>query len=192
MNQVPARRPGRPPTRAGIDSTTARTICYHLAKGATREEACQKAGLPDTTRFRHFAKTEEYATLLAQALRGHILTEMAPMAVRVLESLLKDENLPPKVRLDAAKTILDRAGLDAGSGFDAARPPKPLSQMTPADIAKMLDNAKIIDHEDAEDVPFEEGDSLPLQEEPAHDEGSTEAAGVSEKAGASPVAKCME
>jgi hypothetical protein len=34
----------------------------------------------------------------------------APIALSVIERLVKDETTPPKIRLDAAKTLLDRAG----------------------------------------------------------------------------------
>ena len=38
------------------------------------------------------------------------LTAMAPAAVEVLANLMDDENASPKIRLEAAKAILDRAG----------------------------------------------------------------------------------
>lgn len=43
-------------------------------------------------------------------LRGRL----ASKALSVLEKILDDDNAPPGVRVDAAKTVLDRAGLAAG------------------------------------------------------------------------------
>ena len=44
---------------------------------------------------------------------------MAPAAVEVLASLMDDEDASPKIRLDAAKTILDRAGFVPPKALEA-------------------------------------------------------------------------
>src|SRR5205809_7263102 len=57
--------------------------------------------------------------------------EDAPLARKVLRQFVKDESMHPKIRLDAAKTLLDRGG------FIAPRPKddksvhdRPLNEMT--------------------------------------------------------------
>lgn len=67
----------------------------------------------------------------AHTLKGRL----ASKALGVLEKILDDDNAPAGVRLDAAKTILDRAGLSAVRVPDAVdHDDKPLEQMTTAEL----------------------------------------------------------
>jgi phage terminase small subunit len=76
---------------------------------------------PDAARLAGFAKTSRngaaYSLLRAPNVLAAIHNEVrrklvagAPIALAVIERLVKDETTPPKIRLDAAKTLLDRAG----------------------------------------------------------------------------------
>ena len=49
------------------------------------------------------------AQAVALAVRERLVAS-APMALRVIEMLMNNESISPKVRLDAAKALLDRAG----------------------------------------------------------------------------------
>jgi phage terminase small subunit len=49
------------------------------------------------------------AQAVAQAVRERLVVS-APMALRVIEMLMNNDTISPKVRLDAAKAVLDRAG----------------------------------------------------------------------------------
>ncbi|MBR0661196.1 terminase small subunit [Neoroseomonas oryzicola] len=54
------------------------------------------------------------------ALRSQISGRMAVKASRLLERVIDDEDAPLKVRVEAAKTILDRGGFVAPSAFEKA------------------------------------------------------------------------
>ena len=71
----------------------------------------------------------------AHALRGRL----ASKALGVLEKILDDENAPAGVRGDAAKTVLDRAGMGAIRTPDhAVDNDKPLSEMTAAELDALI------------------------------------------------------
>jgi hypothetical protein len=63
---------------------------------------------------------------------------LASKALGVLEKILDDDGAPAGVRVDAAKTILDRAGMAA---YRTAEPVEqgdlPLAQMTAAELERM-------------------------------------------------------
>jgi phage terminase small subunit len=76
----------------------------------------------------------------AHALKGRL----ASKALGVLEKILDDDNAPAGVRVDAAKTVLDRAGLSA------ARVPDPepiddvnLSTMTVAELDAFIRRSEL-------------------------------------------------
>jgi len=75
------------------------------------------AGYSDTTRASVAITTVMQAHL--RQLMVDKLAMMAPAAVGVLASLMDDEDASPKIRLDAAKTILDRAGFVPPKASDA-------------------------------------------------------------------------
>ena len=84
------------------------SLINNLASGMTVKEAIEAAGYSDTTRA---------SVAITPAMQAHLrqlmvdrLAAMAPAAVGVLANLMDDEDASPKIRLDAAKTILDRAG----------------------------------------------------------------------------------
>ena len=54
-------------------------------------------------------RTPHVIAALQQELRRQLVAA-APMALSVIVAILRNEALNPKVRLDAAKTLLDRAG----------------------------------------------------------------------------------
>jgi phage terminase small subunit len=67
----------------------------------------------------------------AVTLRGRLATK----ALGVLEKVLDDDNAPAGVRVDAAKTVLDRAGMAAfrgGQDWDVYE--KPASEMSLAEL----------------------------------------------------------
>lgn len=71
----------------------------------------------------------------AHALKGRL----ASKALGVLEKILDDETAPAGVRVDAAKTVLDRAGMGAIRTPDhAVENDKPLSEMTAAELDALV------------------------------------------------------
>lgn len=104
---------GRPPSRPGLGNTTRRELCWHLAQGLSKEDAARRAGLPDTYRLADFARTKIFADELRDALHDHLGVNLAPKAVRILDEIMSDSKVTPRVRVDAAKVLLDRAGYAA-------------------------------------------------------------------------------
>jgi hypothetical protein len=65
----------------------------------------------------------------------------ATKAVALLERVIDDESLQLRIRVDAAKTILDRAGLSAAKPLQAAELDpfgKDLAEMTPGELAEVV------------------------------------------------------
>lgn len=64
----------------------------------------------------------------------------APIALAVIERLIKDDTTPPKIRLDAAKTLLDRAGHIAPRAIlDKGTHELSLHEMSIADLRQLAD-----------------------------------------------------
>jgi hypothetical protein len=133
---------GRPPSRAGFDDTTQREICWWLANGCSKEDAARRAGLPDTYRLHQFTRTREFADQLRQGLRDHMSVNLAPQAVKILNEIMSDDKVNARVRVDAAKALLDRAGYSAAESAAANQPTrragKPLEQMSADELAAFI------------------------------------------------------
>ena len=72
-------------------------------------------------------------------LMGDKLAAMAPAAISVLSGLMNDEDASPKIRLDAAKTILGRAGFVPPKASDAPTVgEKSLHEMTRDELAERV------------------------------------------------------
>jgi phage terminase small subunit len=70
----------------------------------------------------------------AHALKGRL----ASKALGVLEKILDDDNAPAGVRVDAAKTVLDRAGLGAIRITESIGEDKPLEEMTTSELNEFI------------------------------------------------------
>lgn len=110
---------GRPPAKSGLDSTTERELVYWVAKGLGPEAAAERAGIPSSARLYKYRRTAAYADDLRIALRDHLATELAPKAIKILNEIMCDTKMHGRVRVDAAKTLLDRAGFGAATAADA-------------------------------------------------------------------------
>jgi phage terminase small subunit len=84
----------------------------HVSEGVDPNQAVGLAGYGGSNVY-----TRAHELLRAPHVLAAIHTEVrrrlvagAPIALSVIERLVKDETTPPKIRLDAAKTLLDRAG----------------------------------------------------------------------------------
>jgi phage terminase small subunit len=68
------------------------------------------------------------------------LAEDAPLARNLLRQYVKDDSMNPKIRLDAAKTLLDRAGHIAPKAKDqSAGHEKPLNEMSTEELRALAD-----------------------------------------------------
>lgn len=87
----------------------------HISEGIAPPDAARLAGFAEASR-----NGTAYSLLRAPRVLAAIHTEVrrklvavAPIALAVIERLVKDDTTPPKIRLDAARTLLDRAGFIA-------------------------------------------------------------------------------
>lgn len=78
---------------------------------------------------RQLLEKPHIVTAIREAFRTQINVSLAGQAMTVLSQLLRDETAPKKIRLEAAKTILDRAGYAARQAQpdEGMRPLKELS-----------------------------------------------------------------
>ena len=100
----------RPRDKSGLSPTTERELAWWLAKGHGIEDAAKRVGLPSSERVYQLKRARGFADDLRQALKDQLSVELAPKAVRILDEIMADTAMPARVRVDAAKTLLDRAG----------------------------------------------------------------------------------
>lgn len=104
---------GRPKSRTGVSPTAARELAWHIAAGKTQAEAAKLAGFPDPRRLTDFQRSKDFAAELKAAINDKLSLHLVPKAVKALDEVISDEKINPKIRVDAAKAILDRAGYSA-------------------------------------------------------------------------------
>jgi hypothetical protein len=125
------------PSKSGIASTTERELVWWLAKGYGMDDAARKVGLPSTAALYKYKRTAAFADDLRAALRDRLGTELAPRAVRVLDEIMSDVKTPARVRVDAAKALLDRSGFTAGAANPSDND-KGLEEMSRAELEAIL------------------------------------------------------
>jgi len=115
-----------------LDQQKAFAEAYVLGRGNATQAAIEAGYAPASarqtaSRLLHTPHVQD-AIRHAQAyvLRG----KLASKALGVLEKILDDDDAPPGVRVDAAKTVLDRAGLPAMRAPDSVDEDRPLEEMT--------------------------------------------------------------
>jgi hypothetical protein len=91
-----------------------REAIYRHAKGDTVIDACLKTGVSPAA-FELFLRSDEAGQELRQVMAGVLENEYAPNAFRFLHETVNDTAMPARVRVDAAKIIVDRAGYVAGA-----------------------------------------------------------------------------
>jgi len=124
----------------------ARFVEHFVAQNGNAAEAARRAGYADAS-----ARTSAYRLLRTPEVRGAIRERMSATlavlghkALGVIEQILDDPGAPAGVRLDAAKTALDRCG------FPALRSPaaletsdgKLLSEMSIAELEAIVSNGQ--------------------------------------------------
>lgn len=105
-------------------------------------EAARRAGYSAATareQGRQLLAKPHIAEAIDRANRAQISGPLTTKATAVLERILDDETVPVRVRLDAAKTVLDRGGIIAPRAPEPmAFQPKPLETMTPAELEEFI------------------------------------------------------
>ncbi len=113
-------------------------LVQNLASGMNIKAAMKSAGYSENVRA-SIAITPAMQAHLRQLMVDKLAT-MAPAALAVLSGLMDDEDASSKIRLDAAKTILDRAGFVPPKASDAPTVgEKSLHEMTRSELAARVD-----------------------------------------------------
>lgn len=117
-------------------------VIQRLLKGDTILAIADDYGLSDVTLY-HNTNGPEFAAALAKATSRAIL-DGAPAAVRLLRRYVEDETIAPRVRLEAARTLLDRAGFAARVAEPGQSPgdAKALQDMSRDELLATLDKAE--------------------------------------------------
>lgn len=103
-------------------------------------KAAEEAGYTGTTvRNAHtqLLNTPRIAIAIAVAARDR-LARAVPMALNTLEHLVQHA-VSERVKVDAAKAILDRAGLVAPRAPEAGEPDKPLNEKSAEELRSLID-----------------------------------------------------
>jgi len=95
-------------------------MLYFFLQGSTKTEACAKAGLRPTSASILFGSSKMQAAIAA-VLEKFLVADAAPAALRTLYQILHDTKAAPGVRVQAANSLLDRAGFDSKRLAQAAR-----------------------------------------------------------------------
>jgi hypothetical protein len=99
-----------------------------------REAASAISGIPPSTILRNsHSQRAMHAELNARLLM------VAPIAVRVLESLMTDPDVPAAVRRLAASDLLDRVGLVSQASMALSKPIESLSEMPARDLRQLVE-----------------------------------------------------
>lgn len=105
-----------------VDEQRRRAFVAHVVAGSSPTKAATLAGYGSEGRNGPRMLAEKS---IQDAIRSHLLGrisgELAPKAVEILAGILDDPTATPKIRLDAARAILDRAGYIAPKAQDADR-----------------------------------------------------------------------
>jgi len=117
-----------------------REALYHYSKGLSATEACKKAGA-NLNAFELYLRSDNVGHDLRQVMKGVLECEYAPAAFAFLNSAVHDTAMPARVRVDAAKIIVDRAGYVAAppAATDAY---KDLQSMTLAELEAFIRKAE--------------------------------------------------
>jgi phage terminase small subunit len=119
---------------------------HYVANGGSATDAAKAAGYSEKNAaqlgWQQLQKPNVLAAIRAEQQRA--LGSLATKALRVLESILTDKDAPAGVRVDAAKTILDRAGLGAQRSAAVDAPPldRPMSEWSLDQLAEFIARAK--------------------------------------------------
>jgi len=102
-------------------SDPATEITRHLAEGHPLAEAARLAGVTSDGRLYRLKRSVGFADNLRDALKDRLALELAPKAIALLDEIMSNPKVPARVRVDAAKTVLDRAGFTPAVAEAAAK-----------------------------------------------------------------------
>lgn len=108
-----------------------------LVRGSDFAQAEHKAGYMFEARHT-LLRLPHVRAAIEQEIRTVLLTEDAPLARQVLHKLVADENTAPRIRVDAAKILLDRAGITPPATAEAAAGDRSIADMTSSQLVAFV------------------------------------------------------
>jgi phage terminase small subunit len=117
----------------------------HLIETGDAPKAAQLAGFLDRpSREARRLLGIPYVLAALNTAMAAALAEDAPLARKLLRRYVEDEALHPKLRLEAAKSLLDRAGHIAPKARDAnGEQHKPLHEMSIDELRALVDRYEV-------------------------------------------------
>jgi hypothetical protein len=111
-----------------VTSAQLKICMLAYAKGAPAAEAAKKAGI-ELAAFKLYLEQDNFSGDLRKVVKGLVADVYAPTAFAFLHECVIDSAMSDRVRLDAAKAILDRSGYTA-SPLPAERDPGDITQLS--------------------------------------------------------------
>jgi len=143
---------------------TERVFLRTFVATGDRAAAEMISGIPTGNILRNsHSQRAMYAELNARLLM------VAPVAVRVLESLMTDESVPAAVRRLAASDLLDRVGLVSNASLALSRPLESLSEMPARDLRQLVERLEtelFARAKPVRDLEFQPPDGTPAATKP--------------------------
>lgn len=110
-----------------------RIFVFEAARGVSLAVAAAKAGYSEAS-ARYLFSHPNVRAAFEDEIRRVLLTEDAPLARSVLRALMADEATSPRIRVDAAKILLDRAGITPPEKSHADADGRPLNELTASEL----------------------------------------------------------
>jgi hypothetical protein len=115
----------------------------HVLDGVPQIKAAELAGYSDPDASSYSAvRVPHVRRAIMEGLATRLATEAAPVSYRVLMKVVQDETVSPRVRVDAGKALLDRAGFVPPKAAEPEGVEKSLSDMNRDELRAFIDQAE--------------------------------------------------
>jgi hypothetical protein len=158
---------GRSGFKYPVTPTEMKICMLEYAKGAAPADAARKSGVPLLV-FNLYREQDNFSGDLRKVLKGLVADVYSPKAFAFLHECVIDKEMPARVRVDAAKAILDRSGYTAAP-LPAERDPGDITQLTGPEIHKLVGELEARINEAQAKLAAEARDATPQADE--DDEG---------------------
>ena len=137
-------------------------VTYLVAENKRPTEAARLAGYSYPAQAAYeLSRNPSVILLIRQARQTVYQTDLANLAADTLRGVMIDPDAPASARVSAARTALELAG-DLNKGGDAASDGRSLAEMTPDELASMIDRWETERAELAKDVTTAPNDEKTL------------------------------
>lgn len=137
-------------------------VTYLVAENKRPTEAARLAGYSYPAQAAYeLSRNPSVILLIRQARQTVYQTDLANLAADTLRGVMIDPDAPASARVSAARTALELSG-DLNKGGDAAADGRSLAEMTPDELASMIDRWETERAELAKDVTTAPNDEKTL------------------------------